>query len=302
MAGGEGVSETRSAEESARVPFWASLVAYVLAVIGSFGAGLAVGLVAIIVVIAVRGMPSFDEIEALGLDPLVMIPSAAGGQLALLVVALVTPLVFRARLREALGLGGAPVAAFLVAPLGALGLGPLANLLIEGLLAVAPEASLGFLESLSALIADAPIVALIPVVSVMPGICEELLFRGLIQRSLGNGALAIGVTSVLFASLHVDPPHVVATLPMGIYLGVLAARTNSVWVGVFGHAVNNAASIVASRISALDVGHGSDAPMPLFWVPAGLAVTGLALAVVWVTTRKRETGTDAGTGTGTGTA
>lgn len=70
------------------------------------------------------------------------------------------------------------------------------------------------------------------------GVIEELYFRGLIQRRLLRRlrpAWAIGVTSVLFAAIHMHPVQSVFALPVGVWLGVIAWRTNSIWPAVFCH-------------------------------------------------------------------
>jgi membrane protease YdiL (CAAX protease family) len=83
--------------------------------------------------------------------------------------------------------------------------------------------------------------------SIIPALVEETLFRGYIQRRLlqrWSPAVAIGVTTLLFALLHADSlPHIIAVVPLGIITGLLAYRTNSVRPGMFVHAVHNAGAV-----------------------------------------------------------
>lgn len=77
-----------------------------------------------------------------------------------------------------------------------------------------------------------------------PGICEELIFRGLLQRRLlrrWSPPVAIGVTSVLFAFVHLDPPAMGLALVLGVWIGIVAWRTNSVIPGMAIHASMNSA-------------------------------------------------------------
>jgi membrane protease YdiL (CAAX protease family) len=76
-------------------------------------------------------------------------------------------------------------------------------------------------------------------IALAPAFTEELLFRGYIQGRLLRrwpAWVAILVTSVLFALMHVTPHAVVAVLPLGVWLGVLAWRMGSVWPGIACHA------------------------------------------------------------------
>lgn len=75
-----------------------------------------------------------------------------------------------------------------------------------------------------------------------PGFCEELLFRGYCQRRLverWHPATAILVTSLIFALFHVEPHTVVFAFPIGIWIGIMAWRSGSIWPGALCHAAIN---------------------------------------------------------------
>jgi membrane protease YdiL (CAAX protease family) len=79
-------------------------------------------------------------------------------------------------------------------------------------------------------------------IAIVPGVVEELLYRGYVQRRLlkrWRPRWAIGVTSVLFALMHVMPHAIVATLPLGVWLGVVAWRTGSILPSMGCHAFIN---------------------------------------------------------------
>src|SRR6056297_2232283 len=85
---------------------------------------------------------------------------------------------------------------------------------------------------------------LIAVVGVVPGISEELFFRGFVQRRLlhrYSPATAIGITAILFALLHVTQHGITLASVMGVWLGVVAWRTGSIWPSVVCHAFVNSA-------------------------------------------------------------
>jgi membrane protease YdiL (CAAX protease family) len=90
---------------------------------------------------------------------------------------------------------------------------------------------------------------------VLPPLIEEPLFRGYIQRRLlqrWSPAVAIGVSSLLFAVMHMDSlQHVIAVLPLGIVIGLLAYRTNSIKPGMLVHAIHNIGAVGIGPLAAL---------------------------------------------------
>ena len=67
------------------------------------------------------------------------------------------------------------------------------------------------------------------------------------QRPKGRGwspAVAIGVSTLLFAVLHFDSlQHIIDVVPLGIVTGLLAYRTNSVRPGMLVHGLHNAGAV-----------------------------------------------------------
>jgi membrane protease YdiL (CAAX protease family) len=110
---------------------------------------------------------------------------------------------------------------------------------------------------------------------VMPGLAEELLFRGLYQSVLNSafgrswrfGGTQFGwgllITSVLFAGANglvaVDDqlharlviPAAIAPFMMSLVSGWMRERTDSVWPSVFGHNLSNIVIPVATLVSRL---------------------------------------------------
>jgi membrane protease YdiL (CAAX protease family) len=79
-------------------------------------------------------------------------------------------------------------------------------------------------------------------ISLAPGFSEEMLFRGYVQRRLierWGGWTAVLVTSAIFAAIHIAPHTVVFAFPVGIWLGLMAWRSGSIWPGVIAHAAVN---------------------------------------------------------------
>lgn len=86
------------------------------------------------------------------------------------------------------------------------------------------------------------------VVAVVPAIAEEFLFRGLVQRTFERslGALrGLLLTALIFALFHLNPFSFLPLFVLGLYLGYIVYRANSIWVGVAAHFYNNLFACVA---------------------------------------------------------
>lgn len=77
---------------------------------------------------------------------------------------------------------------------------------------------------------------------VTPPIFEELVFRGtvfgLLRRhfSLRDALIA---SSFAFAMMHLSVPTLLTHVPLGLWLGFLRARGDSLWPGMFAHFLHN---------------------------------------------------------------
>ncbi len=86
------------------------------------------------------------------------------------------------------------------------------------------------------------------VIALIPALGEELLFRGLLQRLLGewtkNIHVAVILTAVIFSSLHLQFFGFLPRFLLGLMLGYMLEITQSLWVPVFAHFVNNATLVI----------------------------------------------------------
>ena len=79
-------------------------------------------------------------------------------------------------------------------------------------------------------------------VCVLGTIIEELIFRGLLWRLIEriiNKHYAFFITSILFAAAHDGPEHIVAVFPIGLWIGWLRLRSNSIFPSIVAHISNN---------------------------------------------------------------
>jgi membrane protease YdiL (CAAX protease family) len=81
-------------------------------------------------------------------------------------------------------------------------------------------------------------------------VCEEIVFRGVLARSLGRRAsliAAAAISAVVFSAYHLSLVQALPTLVLGLVLAVIAIRADSAVPGMLAHAVNNALVIAVSR-------------------------------------------------------
>ena len=80
---------------------------------------------------------------------------------------------------------------------------------------------------------------------------EEMLFRGVLQRSLEHfrePAIAIVLSSVLFSIIHFNPWAALQIMFLGLFLGYLAWKANSIFPAIVLHGINNLLSIILINI------------------------------------------------------
>ncbi len=74
-------------------------------------------------------------------------------------------------------------------------------------------------------------------------LCEEFVFRGVLQRGLMPPALssrgAVILAAAIFSAFHLDPIGFAARFELGLIFGYLFLRTGSIWPGMLAHAANN---------------------------------------------------------------
>jgi membrane protease YdiL (CAAX protease family) len=83
-------------------------------------------------------------------------------------------------------------------------------------------------------------------IGIAPGIAEEVLCRGFVQRGLERrlpAGLAIGLAALFFGGLHLDPIHAAFAAVLGLYLGAAAWLAGSTRASILCHVVNNLAAV-----------------------------------------------------------
>lgn len=87
-------------------------------------------------------------------------------------------------------------------------------------------------------------------VAILPGICEELLFRGAILGAWEEkgSKKAIIISSLWFMLMHGTLTGIPAQLMCGIILGVIVVSTDSLFAGMIFHTVYNAATLILAFV------------------------------------------------------
>lgn len=125
-----------------------------------------------------------------------------------------------------------------------------------------------------------PVWQLLLYIAVLPAICEELAFRGILlsglRRKFRPAALVIGV-GLIFGLFHMTLYRIAPTAALGMILTAIALMTGSVFPGMLMHAGNNAIGVLAGNWFSLETLH---------WWHFVAAITIFALSL-WIIYRNR---------------
>jgi len=146
-----------------------------------------------------------------------------------------------------------------------------------------PEPIRALFDGLFAYRGPADFVILLLVFSIVPSVCEEILFRGFLQTGLmnhlGTPARGIIVSALIFGLFHIDPWRFAGVFGLGVFLAWLRHVSGSLVPSMAAHALSNLISI-----SLKALGGPEDTRAPAGVLGTLLAVAALAAAVRLVRT------------------
>lgn len=94
-------------------------------------------------------------------------------------------------------------------------------------------------------------------VAILPGIGEELLFRGIIQKHVGgflkNPIAGIWIAAIIFSAIHMQFEGFLPRLVLGALLGYLYYWTKNLWVPMIVHAFNNGIQVILIYAMGVDI-------------------------------------------------
>jgi len=148
---------------------------------------------------------------------------------------------------------------------------------VTGRAATVPESMERFFSDLLGASSPLEWIWVVFVVAIVPAVSEELVFRGYLQRTLEPRIgpwPAILVVAVAFGLVH-GPTRAPTAASLGVVLGWMAWRTDSILPGMFAHAIANAGAVVVANAEVPDA---AEAPADVPWgVAAAMALLAAAL-------------------------
>ncbi|NJD19399.1 MAG: CPBP family intramembrane metalloprotease [Gemmatimonadetes bacterium] len=188
--------------------------------------------------------------------------------------------------REAFALRAPPAAAWPAVLLGApsaliLGIG-LAELVNRFVFPVPREVLEGFGQALAG--PDLPVWQIILFLAVMPGIFEELAFRGVLLHGVSRRFRPLATALVvggIFGMFHVSLFRLVPTAWLGVVMAGVVLLTGSIYPSMLWHFLNNAIAIVPQQQGWIPEGFEVEP-----WL-TGVAAVGFAVSA-WILWRTRR--------------
>jgi membrane protease YdiL (CAAX protease family) len=119
------------------------------------------------------------------------------------------------------------------------------------------------------------------IIALLPAICEEVCFRGALQRIMihitKNAWTGIIITSILFSALHLQFQGFLPRMFLGIILGAIYWYSGSLWTSILAHFVNNALQVIVVSYAPTYIEKNPPVPV-LLALLSGLLICGL----LWV--------------------
>lgn len=130
------------------------------------------------------------------------------------------------------------------------------------------------------------LIANLVVVAAAAGLTEEFLFRGALQRVIGNCTtnphVVIWLTAILFSAFHLQFYGFIPRMVLGAYLGYLLYWSKSIWLPVFAHFTNNAIAVIGNQSSLKENEFISGDIQPEHYLSFGLTAVGTFVLFVLI--------------------
>ena len=126
-------------------------------------------------------------------------------------------------------------------------------------------------------LAVSPIILIISVAVVAP-IYEEIIFRGILLKGMAkkmNPTVALVVSAVFFALVHMNIPQGINAFLLGLVIGFIYLRTESIYLSIFAHFINNVLALSVSSLFSLIVGKYAMEIHGMFFI-IGVILLGIA--------------------------
>ncbi|HRX87476.1 MAG TPA: ABC transporter permease subunit/CPBP intramembrane protease [Phycisphaerae bacterium] len=125
-------------------------------------------------------------------------------------------------------------------------------------------------------------------ISIVPALCEELMFRGFLFSGIRSSAgkwTTIIATACIFAVFHIMLIRFAITASLGVLLGYLRWQSRSLWPSILAHLLHNGVTIVlvfvpatSGALGIAESGPTDHMPVPLIAAACVMIVAGILLA------------------------
>ncbi len=123
------------------------------------------------------------------------------------------------------------------------------------------------------------------VVGITPAICEEIFFRGYVQRTLERtlGMKSFIITGIIFGLFHMRPLSLITLSILGILLSFFYYRSKSILPSSAAHFTNNfiAIFLLYAQSKLINIGIPADGNFSLLTIIISLFFAALLLQVYW---------------------
>lgn len=133
------------------------------------------------------------------------------------------------------------------------------------------------------------------VAAVTPAICEELLFRGVVQHAFERGVrirYAVLLNGLIFGLFHLNPLSLVPLVVIGVYLSFIVWRSNTIYLGIIAHFINNGMAVLSlyfvgsENADVADVTAGMGTPETIIVSVVAASFVGVFIALFWRMTKR----------------
>lgn len=116
-------------------------------------------------------------------------------------------------------------------------------------------------------------------VALIPAICEEFLYRGLVLNGLRKYGVWVSVltSALLFSLMHMNLQQLPYTFILGIIFGLVVYYTRNIWLSIIMHFLNNATAILIMYFAS------STSTEFVWWhILVALGCVAVAVGIIWL--------------------
>ncbi len=122
-------------------------------------------------------------------------------------------------------------------------------------------------------------------IGLVPSICEEIMYRGYVQRSLEKSWgiwTAIILSGLIFGAYHLQITRILPLAALGILFAYITYVSNSLIPAMAAHLANNGGQVILSTIypEILDQELSTDTDLPWVWILFGVVLLITLLSIL----------------------